>query len=130
MVVDDDPRVLDATARLIEFVAGCEVRKFPNAAEALRAFEEAPDAFPLVVTDLEMPGIDGLELGRRISSLARNVQLVLVTGNPFALDGIDVRRFGFGCVLGKPYSLQALRDALDPAWKTPDTVSVSTATLF
>jgi len=113
LIVDDNALVRETTACLVKHIASCPVRCCSDGEEALRVFGNDPDAFACVVTDFNMPGIDGLELGRRLRALAPDVKLLLVTGNPCALDGIDVKERGFHRVLSKPFDMALLRDALN-----------------
>lgn len=114
LVVDDDPLVLDVSVRLVEHASGCAVERCAGAAEALRVFSADPAAFACVVTDLDMPGMNGLELGRRLRALAPGLRMFLATGNPRALDFTGVKQIGFECVLAKPLGLATIGEALLP----------------
>jgi CheY-like chemotaxis protein len=83
--------------------AGFSVEQAHNGLQALeRAFESAPD---IVVTDLNIPGIDGFELTRRLKLDPRTsrVPVVAVTGYAaFAADPGRAQRAGCDVVLEKP----------------------------
>jgi two-component system, cell cycle response regulator DivK len=85
--------------------AGFQVLEAHNGLQALeRAFESPPDA---IVTDLNIPGIDGFELTRRLrnDSRTRGVPILAVTGYAaFAADPGRARRAGCDVVLPKPCS--------------------------
>lgn len=85
--------------------AGFRVLEAHNGWQALeRAFESAPD---LVITDLNIPGIDGFELTRRLrrDPRTRGVPILAVTGYAaFAADPGRARRAGCDDVLPKPCS--------------------------
>lgn len=89
--------------------AGFEVVQAHNGLQALeRAFEAPPDA---VVTDLNIPGIDGFELTRRLRGDARtrHVPILAVTGYAaFASDPSRAQRAGCDAVLPKPCSPEDL----------------------
>jgi CheY-like chemotaxis protein len=112
LIVDDDALVCRATARMVEHCTGCEAVCCSGGGEALRVFQGGPGAFACVVTDFEMPGMNGLELGDRLRALAPGVKMLLVTGSPGALNGTDVTQHGFDCILAKPFDLAAMDDAL------------------
>lgn len=114
LIVDDDPLVCRATARLVEHVAGRPVECCGSGAEALGLFAADPAAFVCVITDYEMPGMNGLELGRRLRALAPGVRMLLMTGRPGVLNGTDVTQPGFDCVLAKPFDLARMEEALRP----------------
>ena len=102
LLVEDDPagRLLYA-AWLTE--AGFTVRQAHNGLQALeRAFDEVPS---VVVTDLDIPGIDGFELTRRLKRdpRTRAVPVVAITGySVFASDPERAHRAGCDVVLSKP----------------------------
>ncbi len=112
LIVDDDALVRRATARLVEHVTGCEVECCASGEEALKVLKNEPDAFACVVTDFEMPGMNGLELGSRLHAVAPEVRMLLVTGSPGAVDGADARRRGFDGLLAKPFDLAIMKEAL------------------
>lgn len=66
LVVDDEQGLRDLVCRTLQ-AEGYSTLEAGHGAEALEVMEAAPDAVHLVVTDVVMPGMDGRELGRRIS---------------------------------------------------------------
>lgn len=93
--------------------AGFAVDQAHNGLQALeRAFESIPD---IVVTDLNIPGIDGFELTRRLKldPRTRQVPVVAVTGYAaFASDPARAQRAGCDAILEKPCSPEALESAI------------------
>jgi CheY-like chemotaxis protein len=93
--------------------AGFTVRQAHNGLQALeRAFDAVPD---VVVTDLNIPGIDGFELTRRLKQdpRTRSVPVVAVTGYAaFAADPGRAQRAGCDLVLEKPCSAEELETAV------------------
>ena len=112
LLVDDNALVLETTACLVKHITGLPVRCCGSGEEAIRIFEESPESFACVITDFNMPGINGLELGGYLHEIAPGAKLLLVTGNPGAVDEQDLSRCGFVGLLPKPYSLTLLREAL------------------
>lgn len=113
MVVDDNREILTAMRAVLEHFHGAvECFASPQAAQA--AFSAAPDAYELVITDFEMPGMDGIELCRRLHALAPAQKVFLATGSGFFTEA-EARRAGFCALLNKPFPFDALRDALDEA---------------
>ena len=94
-------------------LAGFQVKQAHN---GLQALEEALDSPPdIVVTDLNIPGIDGFELTRRLKTHPRtqDVPVVAVTGYAaFAADPARARRAGCDVVLEKPCSMDDLEVAI------------------
>lgn len=93
--------------------AGFRVDEAHNGLQALeRAFEGPPD---VVVTDLNIPGIDGFELTRRLKQdpRTRDVPVLAVTGYAaFASDPARARRAGCDAVLPKPCTPDDLETAI------------------
>lgn len=93
--------------------AGFRVEQAHNGLQALeRAFESGPD---VVVTDLNIPGIDGFELTRRLKHdpRTRAVPVVAITGYAaFAADPARARRAGCDAILEKPCSPEDLEVAI------------------
>ena len=93
--------------------AGFQVEQAHNGLQALdRAFGSQPD---VVVTDLDIPGIDGFELTRRLKQDPRtcDIPVLAITGYaPFASDPGRVLRAGCDAVLPKPCSPDDLETAI------------------
>jgi two-component system cell cycle response regulator DivK len=111
LVEDDRAGRLMYTEWLI--LAGFEVAQAHNGFQALeRAFDSLPD---VVVTDLNIPGIDGLELTRRLKQdpRTRDVPVLAVTGYAsFAADPERAQRAGCDAVLPKPCTADELEAAV------------------
>ena len=93
--------------------AGFRVEQAHNGLQALeRALERVPD---IVVTDLNIPGIDGFELTRRLKHDPRTSQVpvIAVTGYAaFTADPGRAQRAGCDVVLGKPCSPEELESTI------------------
>ena len=102
MVVDDDEGVLDFIASLLESLGVADVLRFQSGRDALAAFNAMPGQFQLVITDLDMPGMNGIELCRRLRAAAPELKVVLATGSVTANDA-GARQCGFCGLLSKPF---------------------------
>ena len=114
MVVDDDDGIRDFMAALLEMSGGVEVARFSSATAALAAFAADPGRFQFILTDFEMPGMNGLEFCRRVLALAPAVKVLLVTGNS-SMSEADVCRLGFCGLVKKPFPAAALQRAMEAA---------------
>src|ERR1043166_5004613 len=114
MVVDDNESLLEWVASLLETVGAAEVSRFNSAAAALAAFAAAPQEFEFVVTDLEMPGMNGNELCRRLLEISPGLKVLLATGSTTITEREAVR-CGFCGLLPKPFPIERLSAALAAA---------------
>jgi DNA-binding NtrC family response regulator len=111
MVVDNDVDALDIVARLLAAVSDAEICSFPSPWQALDAIIAAPETFELVVTDLEMPGMNGIDFRRQVQLVAPALKVLLTTGSGMFTDE-TARESGFCGLLCKPFSIGALKETL------------------
>jgi DNA-binding response OmpR family regulator len=105
LVVDDDPTVSDVVRRYLER-AGLAVTLTGDGPAALSAFErQRPD---LVVLDLMLPGIDGLEVCRRLRDRAPGVPVVMLTALGEEADRVVGLELGADDYVTKPFSPREL----------------------
>ena len=109
LVVDDDENVLDPIRQFLE-ASGYEVRTAKSGREALTLLLENPDA-DVVLTDISMPEIDGVELCRRARQRHPEITVILMTGRPAVSLDLDLQAAGARALLAKPFPLQSV-DAL------------------
>ena len=81
---------------------------------ALATFADAPEAFDFIITDLEMPGMSGIEFGSRLRKLSPVIKVLLATGSGILTEAEAVQR-GFCGLLLKPFPFESLRRTLDKA---------------
>ena len=79
LFVDDEEMLADMGKNMLERI-GYEVTVRKSSLEALQKFQNQPDQFDLVITDLTMPGMTGYELARRILQIRPNIPIILCTG--------------------------------------------------
>ncbi len=117
LIIDDDEVVRASLAAYLED-SGFSVRQASNGLQGLQVFEqERPD---LVICDLRMPQVDGLELIRRISELEAETPVIVVSGAGVMSDAVEALRLGAADYLIKPLEDLAVlehsvRRALDRA---------------
>ncbi|VFQ46206.1 pas fold [Desulfoluna butyratoxydans] len=79
LVVDDEKKITDSLSDLL-CLHGYATRTFTDGARALACFKEAPDTFDLVLTDVTMPGMTGMELIREITAIRPGLPALLFSG--------------------------------------------------
>ncbi|RVT90910.1 response regulator transcription factor [Sphingomonas crocodyli] len=108
-VVDDDVGMRDALSELIE-VLDFQSRTFDGGRSLLASYQ--PGAFDCVVSDMRMPGMDGLELQRRLRELDDNLPLIFVTSYDDDITRARALELGARNVLVKPVNADRLLDEL------------------
>jgi FixJ family two-component response regulator len=112
-LVDDEPCLLRALQRLLQ-TEGHAVQAFESAETFLRAYD--PKRAGCVVTDLCLPGLDGLSLQRALSALGDTRAVVLMTAYGDIATGVHAMKEGAVDFLVKPFDdevfLAAVRNAL------------------
>ena|SRR2546427_9927166 len=79
LLVDDEPTMLRLCQQILES-GGYEVLPAANAAEALRLLQSDTGAVDLLLSDVVMPGMNGIELAKRIQNTNPHTKIVLMTG--------------------------------------------------
>ncbi|MGE0025955.1 MAG: response regulator transcription factor [Thermoleophilia bacterium] len=105
LVVDDEPAVRDAVRRAL-VLSGYTVDVADGGGAAVAALAaEAPDA---VVLDVAMPGVDGLEVCRRLRASGDNTPVLMLTARDTVADRVEGLDAGADDYLVKPFALEEL----------------------
>jgi DNA-binding response OmpR family regulator len=105
LVVDDDPTVSDVVRRYLEH-AGYHVTLAADGAHALADFHKVRPE--LVILDLMLPGVDGLEVCRRIRQRPEHVPIIMLTALGEEMDRIAGLQLGADDYVTKPFSPREL----------------------
>jgi len=111
LVVDDTEGVLELMAMMLGKIGAAEICRAHSGAEALVLYTAAPETFTFVVTDFEMPGMNGAELCRRLHELSPKLPILLATGSAL-MTKEAARELGFCGILFKPFTLEELSQAV------------------
>jgi PAS domain S-box-containing protein len=111
LYLDDEHSLVLLARRLLERL-GYSVAGFSDANEALAAFEAAPDQFDLVLSDLSMPGINGLEVARRVLAIRPDIPVLLASGYVRNEDAEAARAMGVREVIWKPTTINEMGELL------------------
>jgi CheY-like chemotaxis protein len=115
LIADDEASVRKVLEKVLQ-EGGFEVTLAADGREALQQFEENP--FPLVITDLVMPEMDGIELLQTIRQLSPDTQVIIITSYASVETAVEALRWGAYDYLFKPFEnldlvLAAARRALE-----------------
>jgi DNA-binding NtrC family response regulator len=116
LVVDDDERVLFVLRRtLLAFQNGYEIVTALDGREALDRAKEVP--FDLLITDLKMPGMDGITLTQAIRDLNSGTVVVWITAYGYAQVSDEATRLSVHECLEKPLRIDEIRRVVREALK-------------
>ncbi len=106
LIVEDDDAMRESCAKLFD-LEGYETAQALSAAEALEQIKKRND-IDIVLTDIKMPGIDGLALLREIKLLNRSLAVVLMTGYGSIKNAVEAMRHGAADYITKPFDTTEL----------------------
>lgn len=111
LFVDDEPMLVKTEKRKLERL-GYKVTAATDGIEAYSIFSGSPDAFDLIVTDMTMPKMTGLELARKIEALRSDLPVIVCTGYHETIMSGGKLGGNIREVLIKPVTLKNLADAV------------------
>jgi DNA-binding response OmpR family regulator len=106
LLVDDEPEALESLQELL-VSSGFDVETAEDGKKAMD-FLTKPLHFDLMITDMKMPGIDGLELLREVRGIRKDLPVVILTGCGTVENGIESLEQGAFDYVLKPFDLRKL----------------------
>ncbi len=114
LVIDDEPNNREALSLLLAS-AGYQVRTAGSGEEALNILQESP--FEVVITDLFLPGVSGIEILKRIKEDSPYTNVILVTGHASAESAVEAMKEGAFDYVTKPIDFQKLKILVGKAFE-------------
>jgi len=114
LVVDDEQDIRDASERILSR-AGYQVQKASRGDEALDIINK--NWINIVLLDLKMPGMDGLEVLAHIRKLNTEIQVIVITGYATVETAIEAMKQGAYDFIPKPFEPDQLRIVVNRAWE-------------
>jgi PAS domain S-box-containing protein len=114
LLVDDEDIILKSIQRVMKGF-GFDVITVKSGLEAIEVFSRIPECIDLVVTDMTMPGMTGIELTRKLIDVRSDIPIILCTGFNDAVNPQRARSMGIKGVLEKPADINELKSAIDQA---------------
>ena len=118
LLVDDEEEFVSALSERL-MLRGIEVDSALNGEEALALMVEK--VFEVVILDVMMPGLSGLEVLKQIKSTHPNTQVILLTGHGSTREGIEGMRLGAFDYLIKPVDIEDMLEKMKEAARTVGT---------
>lgn len=114
LLVDDEEELVTALAERLQ-LRGVETSIALSGEQALHMLhDEGPD---VILLDLKMPGMDGLEVLRRVKKVYPPIQVVILTGHGSDYDAESAGRLGAFGYLRKPVDINELVQTLNQAYR-------------
>jgi PAS domain S-box-containing protein len=116
LFVDDEKPLVDLGKGMLEPL-GYSVTIKTNSLEALETFRAQPDAFDLIITDVTMPGMTGIELAKEVMTIRPDIPIILCTGFSELIDEKQAKEMGIREFVMKPFVIgkhaKAIRKVLE-----------------
>jgi CheY-like chemotaxis protein len=116
LFVDDEKSLSDAMKLMLSRL-GYKVTSTTDSIDALRLFKENSESFDLLITDLVMPNMTGLELSMKVFDIRPNIPIILCTGYNDVIDDEMIIKAGIRYRTAKPLVMSEManiiREALD-----------------
>jgi two-component system, cell cycle sensor histidine kinase and response regulator CckA len=107
LIVDDEPAILDLVTRVCE-ATGYRCLQADDGAEALKLFQRNRADIAAIMTDVNMPGMDGLTLIRAVREAAPEAKIILSSGSLGEAEQRVAAGIGVTAFLPKPYTVAQL----------------------
>ena len=112
LVVDDEKSIVDMVKEMLETLGYEAVPRY-SSTDALEAFRARPESFDLVITDMTMPHMTGIDLTKEILMIRPHTPLILCTGFSETVDQNKIKPLGIKKLLMKPVSMRDLAVAVN-----------------
>lgn len=118
LVADDDESIRNLVTQTVRSRVGCEAECVDSGDAALERLEQEP--WDVLITDMVMPGIQGLDLVVAVKKRWPDVEVIVMTGFTESFPYVEVIQAGAADFLGKPYQPQELEAKLLRLFKERD----------
>ncbi len=116
LFVDDEQALVELSKQALSHI-GYTVEAFIDPNDAIKAFEADPDRYDLVISDMTMPGMSGIELSKKILQIQPNIPIIICTGHYTLIDEEKIKQINISAYATKPISMselsQIIRNLLD-----------------
>ena len=116
LVVDDHRQARESMTDMLRH-AGHQVECLSSAARGARTWLST-ESFDVVITDLQMPGMSGLEFIRHLRSAAARAQMLMVTAHATVASAVEAMRHGAFDYIEKPFDADQLEQLVARCWST------------
>ena len=109
LLVDDDAAVRGLVRQFLE-MSGYLVLEAPDAGKAIDICRSHGSEIGLLITDISMPGVGGVELVGQLNSLRPNMKILFISGFSERGEGVEPVQAGEAAFLQKPFTIRSLSE--------------------
>ena len=109
LIIDDDQDILNLFDDFLS-KEGYKVTPYLDSLKALNDIRGSPQRYSLIITDIRMPGMTGLELTKRIYAINQSIKIILMSA--FEIDGDDLKELSYENFIKKPIHMHAFAETI------------------
>jgi DNA-binding response OmpR family regulator len=115
MIIDDDEDILNLFSDFLG-KESYDVVAYLEPLKALKEIENNPTKYSLIITDIRMPGISGIDLVKRVSSINADIKVILTSA--FEINGDQLKELTYDELLQKPIHMRELASSISEILRT------------
>lgn len=108
MAVDDEEFVLEMLKDLLEDTTGYKVYGYTNPILALKAFNKNPEKYDLIISDVKMPEMSGVQMTSKMKDLKKGIPIIITTGYVEKQEEDLLEDSGVDAFIRKPFKEEKL----------------------
>lgn len=112
LCVDDQQQVLKVLQMMLQKL-GYHVVAKNDSVQALDLFQQAPEQFALVITDIVMPKMNGIELAKKMMCIRPDIPIVFCSGYSDSFSHEEAKNMGISDYLAKPITMEKLASTIE-----------------
>ncbi len=113
LAVDDEEFVLEMLKDILEDTLGYNVAAYTNPIVALKAFNKNPERYSLVISDVKMPEMSGVQMTSKMKDLKSDIPIIITTGYAEKQEEDLLEDSGVDAFLRKPFKQDMLAEIIE-----------------
>jgi CheY-like chemotaxis protein len=105
LYIEDEQIVIKVTKQILEYL-GFEVDVLIQSHQAISLLKTQSDDYDLIITDMNMPHMNGIELSKILLEIRPDITIILCTGSGNAIDEEEIKGLGIKGILPKPFMIK------------------------
>ncbi len=105
LYIEDEQTVMKVTKQILEHL-GFEVDVLMQSRQAISLLKTQSEDYDLIITDMNMPHMNGIELSKILLEIRPDIPIILCTGSANSMDEEEIRALGIKGILPKPFMIE------------------------